>query len=73
MSACGISVYNHVQSIASATWTINHNLGRKPACEVTILNGGIQEVVLPLSVTYVSDNTTIVTFTSSQTGQVRFA
>jgi hypothetical protein len=54
-------------------WTVNHNLGRKPVCDVTILHNGIQETVLPLSVTYVSDNTIKITFTSSQTGQVRIA
>ena len=41
-SGTGTAAYTHVQTVASALWTINHNLGTRPA--VSILDTGGHEV-----------------------------
>lgn len=45
LSAGQIS-YQHTQSVAATTWTINHNLGFRPA--VTILSVGGKEMIAEL-------------------------
>jgi hypothetical protein len=69
----GIPVYTHTQSSASSTWTVNHNLGRKPNVDVVIPHTGQSEVVLPLKIQVTSDNQVVITFTSAQTGIVRLS
>jgi len=54
------------QSIASTTWTFNHNLSfRTPV--ITIYNSSY-EVVIPDSITGTSDNQSVITFSTSQSG-----
>lgn len=57
--------YTHVQSAASSTWTINHNLGRYPS--VTIVDSAGSAVLG--SVAYLSTNLIEVTFTSQFVGK----
>jgi len=56
--------YTHYQSSASDTWTIGHNLGYNPIVRVFI---GTDEVQ-PASISHPDTNTTVITFTTAQTG-----
>ena len=56
--------YVHEQAVASNTWTITHNLGKKPS--VTIVDSADTEVIG--QVTYVDLNTIIVSFTTKFSG-----
>lgn len=62
------SVYEHTQSSPAASWTVNHNLGRRPAA-VSVLSVGGMEV--DAAVTHVSDNQLVVEFAAPQVGSVR--
>lgn len=63
----GAGGYTHTQSAASATWTINHNLGRKPA--VTLLTtGGVE---FEGQVTHTSDNQAVVSLAAAIAGTAR--
>lgn len=66
-----ISTYTHVQASASNTWSISHNLNRKPVFDSTLNLSGINTVVLPAEATHVDDNTLVLSFTSPFTGSVR--
>jgi hypothetical protein len=55
----------HTQSVSSATWTINHNLGFYPA--VSVVDSG--ENVVIGDVTYISTNTLSVSFNASFGGK----
>jgi len=59
--------YTHTQSSASSTWTINHNLGYKPAVELLTVGG----VEMEGDVVHVSDNQVIVYFVISVAGTAR--
>lgn len=59
--------YTHQQLVAASIWTINHNLGFKPAVE--LLNSGSQEI--EGDVIHASLNQTIVSFTSQVAGTAR--
>jgi hypothetical protein len=56
--------YTHNQLVPAATWTINHNLGKKPAVSVTDSAGS--EVVG--DVTYLDLNTVVVSFAAAFAG-----
>jgi hypothetical protein len=62
-----IDDFVHVQSSISATWNVNHNLGRKPV--VTVLSDGGLEV--EAAVAHLTDNLLQVTFAVPFTGSVR--
>ena len=70
-----IGVYEHTQSAASSTWTVNHNLGVKPTFDAlvnhTTSSGTVLTKILPMSSEHVSDNTLVLTFSSAVTGKVR--
>lgn len=57
--------YTHTQSTALATWTVNHNLGFKPAVTVLTLGG----VEMWAEITHVSNNQVSIGFDSPITGQ----
>jgi len=61
----GKQAYIHTQSTPSATWTINHNLGRKPS--VTIVDSS--EKVVFGDITYVTDNQLTVSFSAAFGGK----
>ena len=56
--------YVHTQSVASATWTINHNLGGEPTA-VVLDSAGTQ---CEGTFSYPSKNQMIITFTAAFTG-----
>lgn len=61
------TAYVHNQPSASATWTIAHNLGFKPAVE--LLNSGSQEI--EADVVHQSTNVCLVYFTTPTAGFAR--
>jgi hypothetical protein len=56
--------YTHTQALASATWTINHNLGYFP--NVTVVDSAEDEVVGDIN--YVNNNTLIISFNGGFSG-----
>lgn len=52
----GITDYQHIQSVAAATWTIPHNLGRKPTVTLFDVGGN----VFIASIQHLSANTCVV-------------
>lgn len=62
-----VEEYVHTQSSASTTWTVAHNLGRKPL--VTVLSPG--NVEIRGDVTHLTDNTLVISFNTALTGVVR--
>lgn len=63
-STSGISVYEHTQTAPSATWTVHHNLSRRPNIS-PILDGG--RVVLSETV-HIDENTAQISFAAPVTG-----
>lgn len=59
--------YTHQQGSASATWTINHNLGYNPIVRVFI---GTDEVQ-PESISHPTLNQTVITFTTAKVGYAK--
>ena len=60
--------YTHTQSAASDSWTVNHNLGFRPQVEV-LSPGGVR---VEAGVQHMSDNQTVISFNTAQTGQAIF-
>lgn len=56
--------YHHTQSIASATWVINHKLGWYPNITVQDSGGSVVEG----EIAYTNSNTLTVTFTGAFSG-----
>lgn len=56
--------FQHVQSTPSATWSITHNLGKRPS--VTVVDSGGNEWIS--AVEHVSDNVLVIRFTSPFSG-----
>ena len=57
----------HLQETPAATWTINHNLGRRPNVEVRTVGG----VVMTAEVIHVSNNQVQVAFAAALAGTAR--
>lgn len=67
--SAAVSVYRHTQSVASATWTIEHKINTQYAiidCFIDI-NSTVAQA-LPVSVSSTVAGTTIVTWSEPQTG-----
>jgi len=60
----GDVAYTHTQSVASATWTINHNLGFNPVA-VVLDSGGTQ---CEGAISYPTINRMVIVFTGAFTG-----
>jgi len=56
--------YTHSQTSSSASWFIMHRLGKKPCVSIINTDGSTKEG----QVTYLSDNTLLITFSVSGTG-----
>lgn len=59
--------YTHLQSAASTSWSITHNLGYNPIVRVFIGNQEVQ----PASITHNSANQVTIAFTTAQVGYAR--
>ena len=57
--------YTHVQSVASITWNVEHNLGKFPVATVALSTGqqGYADV------TYIDENNLTITFASAESGK----
>lgn len=62
-------IYEHTQNAPSASWIINHNLGKLPITQVYTL--GYE--MMGANVRHTSDNQTVVSFDSPMKGIVVFA
>lgn len=62
------TIYQHVQTIPSAAWTITHNLKLYPVVDVYVDHLGSKEKILASEITYVDLNTCLVTFTAPFAG-----
>ena len=60
-----LETYIHEQGVASATWTINHNLNKFPA--VSVVDSAGNEIVAEVS--YPDKNTCIVTMVGASKGK----
>lgn len=58
--------FTFTQSIASTTWTINHNLGRIPVISVWVDN----KIIVPKQTQFVDNNTIIISFSAPKAGAV---
>lgn len=67
-SAAG-SVYTHVQSAPASPWTVNHNLGYRPA--VSVFSVGGKEVIV--EIIHASVNQTLIYFDSPMPGSATFS
>lgn len=65
LTLVGGSTYTHNQASPAATWTISHNLGRRPS--VTVVDSAGTVVIG--EVTYLSDNSLRVEFSAGFSGQ----
>lgn len=63
----GSGAYVHVQSTASTTWIINHNMGFRPSVE--LLDTGSQEI--DGEIAHPSTNQTVVTLNPASAGLAR--
>ena len=61
----GDKAFTHTQSASSASWTINHGLGKKPSVTITTLATGAQVIG---EVTYTNNNTLVVSFAVAVSG-----
>lgn len=60
--------YTHVQNISSASWVVNHNLGKVPA--VTVIDSAGTEI--EGQVVHNSNNQTVLFFTAPFSGEAHF-
>ena len=63
-----LASYEHVQSVASASWTVNHNLGRWPAGVTIVTTGGVE---VEAAVTHVSTAQLVIAFATPFAGRAR--
>jgi len=61
----GDKTYQHTQASAAASWTITHNLNKKPSVSITTLNGDVWVIA---DVTYNSNDQLTLTFSGAQSG-----
>lgn len=66
-----IVTYQHIQTIASDTWVIDHNLNNYPIVDVMVDNNGALTKIIPKDVIVISMNTCQVKFSQPRTGQAR--
>ncbi|MFN4328288.1 MAG: hypothetical protein ACK4FF_05375 [Limnobacter sp.] len=63
----GLNAYEHSQPSASASWLINHNLGRRPIVSVYSIGG----MEVNAEVVHLNTNQTQILFAAPQTGFAR--
>jgi hypothetical protein len=65
--------FTYTQGTPSVQWTIIHNFGRVPACDVVISYNGSTQKVLPYDVEQIDDNTVVIKFSTPQVGVARLS
>lgn len=68
LSAKVVSVYRHVQDVASTTWTVEHWLGENPSVDVIVTEQGSQVKMIPASIQHTNVNTLVITFSTARSG-----
>jgi hypothetical protein len=63
--------YDHIQTAASSSWSVQHNLGCNPVVETMVEVNGVLSAVNPYNVEYPDLNTVVISFTSPQSGKAR--
>lgn len=63
--SAGGSRYTHTQGSAASTWTVNHNMGVRPAAVAVLSPGGVE---VEATVTHISLNQLIITFAAPYAG-----
>lgn len=63
-------MYIHTQNSLASTWYVNHSMGQKPIVEVLIHYNGRLHKALPTRVINLSDDVSVIEFSSSRTGIV---
>jgi hypothetical protein len=64
----GAQPYEHVQASASASWIVNHNLGRWPSAVTVVTTGGVE---VTGDVTHVSTAQCVIAFAQPFAGRAR--
>jgi len=69
-----LDTVHHIQSVASTTWVIVHNLNTvAPVVDCWVDNGGDQEKIIPVTVAGTDANTCTITFSAARTGEAAVA
>lgn len=66
-----MQTYIHTQAVASATWTIDHNLDLTSLMIETFLGDGNASPILPLKITKTTPNQVVVIFSTARAGSAR--
>lgn len=61
-------VFTYIQEAASSEWTVVHNLGYYPICDVYTVADGVQTKMMPQNIAYVDANTCVITFSKAFSG-----
>lgn len=64
-NAVSVGTYTHTQATAQLTWTIEHNLGKRPS--VTVVDGSDNVVIGDIK--YIDDNKITITFSAESSGK----
>lgn len=62
--------YTFTQASPLSTWTVNHNLGYRPAAVSVLSPGGVE---VEAACTHTSDNQFVITFALPYSGSVRYS
>lgn len=68
-----IHSHTHIQSVASATWTVTHGLSCNPVVGVRVMHEGALTEIIPASLSYPDIHTVVIGFSSARTGEARLA
>ena len=63
-----LATYEHVQAVATALWTVNHNLGRFPSGVTVVSVGGVE---VAAGVTHASTALSLIDFAAPFAGRAR--
>lgn len=67
-AAGGGALHEHIQSVAAATWTVDHNLGVKPV-SVAVLTDDFPDQPAFCDLSFPDSNTVVITLDVADTGR----
>lgn len=62
------TVFKYTQDVPSASWTVAHYLHGYPIVDVYVSYNGQMQKIIPSAVTYVDENTCIISFSTPYAG-----
>jgi hypothetical protein len=68
----GGAAYTHIQTTPAATWTVEHNLGLKPA-PIAVLVDSYPDGLAYCDVAYPDSNPAVITLPSAESGRATVA